>query len=118
MSRWSRSTEPADDMPPPLEALWRMFRLAYQVEPRLLAVSFAMTGVTALPGALIGLWLALLVDGVGEEDRGKVLAAALGLAASSVLTWYTLVLFDRVQRRFRDRVSIAMEAHVASLLAT
>ncbi|HEX7187132.1 MAG TPA: ABC transporter ATP-binding protein [Actinomycetes bacterium] len=118
MSRWSRSTEPADDMPPPLEALWRMFRLAYRVEPRLLAVSFAMTVVTALPGALIGLWLALLVDGVGEEDRGKVLAAALGLAASSVLTWYTLVLFDRVQRRFRDRVSIAMEAHVASLLAT
>ena len=43
MSRSSRSTKPEDDMPPPLEALWRMFRLAYRVEPRLLSVSLGMT---------------------------------------------------------------------------
>jgi ATP-binding cassette, subfamily B, bacterial len=112
----TRSTD--DDLPPALQALWRMFKLAYRVEPRLLSVSLAMTLFTALPSALIGLWLAILVDGVGDGSRGQVLLAALGLALSATLTWYLQVVFDRVQRRFRDRVSIAMEAHVAHLHAT
>ena len=107
-----------DDLPPALESLWRMFKLAYRVEPKLLSVSLAMTLLTALPQALVGLWVAVLVDGLGAGVRRTVLWAALGLAASAVLTWYLQVVFDRVQRRFRDRVSIAMEAHVASLLAT
>ncbi len=108
----------ADDLPPALESLWRMVKLAYRVEPRLLSVSLAMTLFTALPQALVGLWLAILVGGLGDGNRDTVLWAALGLAGSAVLTWYLQVVFDRVQRRFRDRVSIAMETHVASLLAT
>lgn len=119
MSRSSRSTDDAaDDMPPAVESLWRMFRLAYSVEPRLLSVSLVMTLVTALPQALVGLWLAIIIDGLDDGNREQVLAAALALAASAVLAWYLQVVFDRVQRRFRDRVSIAMESHVASLLAT
>jgi ATP-binding cassette subfamily B protein len=111
-----RSTD--DDLPPALEALWRMVKLAYRVEPRLLTVSLAMTLFTALPSALVGLWLAILVDGAEAGSRGKVLLAALGLALSAAMTWCLQVVFDRVQRRFRDRVSIAMEAHVARLHAT
>ena len=111
-------TRSTDDLPPPIESLWRMMKLAYRVEPRLLSVSLAMTLFTALPQALIGLWLAILVDGVSSHDRGQVLLAALGLALSSTLLWYLQVVFDRVQRRFRDRVSIAMESHVARLHAT
>ena len=111
-------TRSTDDLPPPIESLWRMMKLAYRVEPRLLSVSLAMTLFTALPQALIGLWLAILVDGVANHDRGQVLLASLGLALSSTLLWYLQVVFDRVQRRFRDRVSIAMESHVARLHAT
>jgi len=63
-----------------------MFKLAYRVEPRLLSVALAMTLFTALPQALVGLWLAILVSGLGDGDRDTVLWAALGLAGSAVLT--------------------------------
>jgi ATP-binding cassette subfamily B protein len=111
-------TRSTDDMPPALESLWRMMKLAYRAEPRLLSLSLAMTLFTALPQALVGLWLAILVDGVQHHERTHILIAALGLAGSSTLLWYLQVVFDRVQRRFRDRVSIAMEEHVARLHAT
>ena len=105
-------------MPPALNALWRTVRIGYQAEPKLLLVSFAMTIFTALPDALLALWLALLADGVIDGDRTQVISAALGLAASSMLTWFLKVILDRTQRRFRDRIGIALEAHVANLQAS
>ena len=112
------STEPPADLPPSLESLWRMVKLAYGIEPRLLSASLVMTLAVALPQSLVGLWLALLVDGVRDGARTRVYVAAFGLAASATLLWYLQVLFDRLSRRFRDRISIAMEAHVAELHAT
>lgn len=111
-------TRSADDMPRSLNALWRTVRIGYQAEPKLLLVSFAMTIFTALPDALLALWLALLADGVIDGDRTQVISAALGLAASSMLTWFLKVILDRTQRRFRDRIGIALEAHVANLQAS
>ena len=111
-------TRSADDMPPALNALWRTVRIGYQAEPKLLLVSFAMTIFTALPDALLALWLALLADGVIDGDRTQVISAALGLAASSMLTWFLKVILDRTKRRFRDRIGIALEAHVANLQAS
>ncbi|HEX4981457.1 MAG TPA: ABC transporter ATP-binding protein, partial [Ilumatobacteraceae bacterium] len=105
-------------MPPALHSMWRTIRLGYRAEPRLLATSFGMMVFTALPDALIALWLKLLADGVTDGDRALVRWAAGGLAVSTVLTWYLRVVFDRVQRRFRDRVSIALESHVARLQAS
>jgi len=105
-------------MPRSLNALWRTVRIGYQAEPKLLLVSFAMTIFTALPDALLALWLALLADGVIDGDRTQVISAALGLAASSMLTWFLKVILDRTQRRFRDRIGIALEAHVANLQAS
>ena len=107
-----------DDMPPALKSMWRTIRLGYRAEPRLLGVSLAMMLFTALPDALIALWLKLLADGVIDGDRAAVRWAAGGLAVSTVLTWYLRVVFGRVQRRFRDRVSIALESHVARLQAS
>ena len=64
----SRSTEKREqkrtererdaDLPPALESLWRMIKLAYRIEPRLLVVSLVMTVAVALPSSLVGLWLA------------------------------------------------------------
>ncbi|HWM19322.1 MAG TPA: ABC transporter ATP-binding protein [Ilumatobacteraceae bacterium] len=107
-----------DDMPPALRSMWRTVRLGHRAEPRLLAVSLAMMLFTALPDALMALWLKLLADGVIDGDRSLLRWAAAGLAASTVLMWYLRVVFDRVQRRFRDRVSIALESHVAELQAS
>jgi ATP-binding cassette subfamily B protein len=111
-------TRSRDDLPPALSSLWRTLKLGYRAEPRLLGASFAMTLFTALPDALLALWLKLLANGVLRHHRTTIIVAAVGLAISSTATWYLRVLFDRVQRRFRDRVGIALESHVARLQAT
>ena len=111
-------TRSPDDLPPALRSLWRTVRLGYRAEPRLLMASFAMMLFTALPDALLALWLKLLANGVADHQRGQVLAAAVGLGVSTTATWYLRVLFDRLQRRFRDRVGIALESHVARLQAS
>ena len=52
------------DLPPSLSSLWRMVKLGYAAEPKLLSASLAMTVAMALPDALVALWLKLLADGV------------------------------------------------------
>ncbi len=110
-------TRSLDDLPPSLPALWRTFRIGYDAEPRLLWASFIMTVVTALPDALIALWLALLTDGVVNDNPPRIWWSTAGLAASAVLMWILRVVFQRIERRFRDRIGIALEVHVASLQA-
>ncbi len=105
------------DLPPTLPSLWRTFRIGFRAEPKLLALSLLMTVVTALPDALIALWLALLTDGVLEGNSAKIYWAAFGVGVSAVLMWFLGVILERVDRRFRDRVGIALETHVASLQA-
>ncbi|HEX8803106.1 MAG TPA: hypothetical protein VF743_02900, partial [Acidimicrobiales bacterium] len=107
-----------DDMPPGLSAMWRTLRLGYRAEPRLLVVAFTLALLAALPDALLALWLKLLGDGVLEGDRTLLVVAAVGLGLSATATWFLRVVGDRVQRRFRDRVTIALEAHVARLQAS
>jgi ATP-binding cassette subfamily B protein len=97
--------------------MWRLFKLGYRHEPRLLIVAFALSLLAALPDALIALWLALLGKGVVGGDDSLVLVAAVGLGASATLTWLLRVVSTRLQRRFRDKVTIALEGHVAGLQA-
>ncbi len=113
----TRSREPGD-LPPAMSSLWRTVKLGYRAEPRLLSVSFAMVLFTALPDALVALWLSLLTRGVLHHQRTTITVASLGLAVSATATWFLKVVFDRLQRRFRDRVAIVLESHVASLQAS
>lgn len=108
----------SDDLPPALPSLWRTFKFGYRAEPRLLVWSLFMVVFTALPDAFVALWLKWLADGVQAHDRGMITLAALGLAVSATLTWNLTIVFDRLQRRFRDRLSIALEARVAELQAS
>ena len=108
----------SDDLPPALSSLWRTVKLGYRAEPRGLVLAFAMTVFMALPDALIALWLKFLADGFKRSNRGEIMTAALGLAASATATWFLRVVFTRVQRRFRDKISVALEAHVATLQAS
>jgi ATP-binding cassette subfamily B protein len=107
-----------DDLPPALASMWRALVRGYQAEPALLAASIGLSLLAALPDALIALWLKLLADGVQGGRRGLVLGAATGLGVSAVATWFLSLVSDRTQRRFRDRVTIALESHVARLQAS
>jgi ATP-binding cassette subfamily B protein len=97
------------DLPPSLESLWRMVKLAYAIEPRLLVASLLMTLAVALPQALVGLWLAVLVDGVNDGAATRVRVAALGLALSATLLWWLQGRLRPAQPPVPRRVSIAME---------
>ncbi len=66
----------------------------------------------------MALWLKYLAVGLLDGVPQLVVMASLGLALSATLTWALRVISDRTQRRFRDRVTIALEAHVASLQAS
>ena len=56
-------------------------------------------------------------QGRGRGERHPGMAAAIGLGVSATLTWLLRVISSRLQRRFRDRVTIALEGHVAGLQA-
>ena len=107
-----------DDLPPALPAMWRVLKRGYEAEPLLIVVAFGLSLLAALPDALLALWLKRLADGVLAHNRGLVLSAAVGLGVTATATWFLRVVSDRTQRQFRDRLSIALEAHVARLQAS
>jgi ATP-binding cassette subfamily B protein len=109
---------PIDALPPALPAMWRMCKLGYRHEPSLMFWAFILSLVAAVPDALLALWLALLAGGVLDQDTARVRLAAVALALSAAGTWLLRTLSTRLQRRFRDRVTIALESHVARLQAT
>src|SRR6185503_6875030 len=112
------SSERPDALPPALPSMWRLCKLGYQHEPGLMATSFLLVLFAALPDALIALWLKFLGDGVVHHEPRVVLFSALGLGLSAAATWFLRTVSTRVQRKFRDKVTIALEAHVARLQAT
>jgi ATP-binding cassette subfamily B protein len=113
-----RDQQPPEELPPALSSMWRLCRLGFRHEPGLLLAAFLLSLLAALPDALIAVWLKLLGEGVLRADRGLLLGAALGLAGSATATWFLRTVSTRVQRRFRDRVTIALEGHVARLQAS
>jgi len=80
--------------------------------------AFVLSQLASLPDALLALWLMLLGKGVLEHRPGLVEATAVGLGLSAAATWLLRTVSTRVQRRFRDKVTIALEAHVARLQAS
>jgi ATP-binding cassette subfamily B protein len=112
------SPKKLDELPPGLSSMWRLCKLGYQHEPGLLLASFSLALLSALPDALIAVWFMFLGQGVLQQDFGLVRTAALGLGLSAVATWLLRTVSTRVQRRFRDKVTIALESHVARLQAS
>jgi ATP-binding cassette subfamily B protein len=98
--------------------MWRVLKLGYRHEPVMLLASFGLSQLAALPDALLALWLKLLGDGVLQGDRRQLVTAALGLGLSVTATWFLSTVSTRVQRRFRDKITIALESHVARLQAS
>jgi len=114
----SSPERPGDGLPPALSSMWRLCKLGYRHEPRLMLAAFVLSQLAALPDALLALWLWLLGKGVIEGSSGLVRLAAIGLGVSAAATWLLRTVSTRVQRRFRDKVTIALESHVARLQAS
>lgn len=60
----------------------------------------------------------LLGLGVIEHRTGLAEGAAIGFGVSTAATWFLPTMSARVQRRFRDKVTLALESHVAQLQAS
>jgi ATP-binding cassette, subfamily B, bacterial len=110
-------TASPEPLPPALRSMWRVLKLGYRHEPGMLLAAFGLSLAAAVPDALFALWLKLLGEGVLHHDRRLVVATALGLGATATATWFLVTVSTRVQRRFRDKVTIALESHVARLQA-
>ena len=117
MTSSPKQRQAIDPLPPALSSMWRLCKLGYRHEPRMMFASLVLSQLAALPDALLALWLMLLGKGVLEHRSGLVQGAAIGLGVSAAATWFLRTLSTRVQRRFRDKVTIALEAHVARLQA-
>lgn len=107
-----------DELPSAIRSLVRMVKLGYAAEPKLISATFAMMMFTALPDALVALWLKLLASGIDDKRKTLVMTAAIGLAVSATASWWLKVVFERLTRKFKDRVSVALESHVATLQAS
>ncbi len=112
------SSDKRDDLPPMLPSMWRLCKLGYRFEPGLMSVALGLALLGALPDALLALWLKLIGEGVLAHDLPLLRFAVLALGLSATATWFLGIVSTRTQRRFRDRVTIALEAHVARLQAS
>jgi len=113
-SSWSGREE----LPPALSSMWRLCKLGYTHEPRLVVVVVTLTLLQAVPDALFALWLSLMADALLAGNTAMLFAMLAAIAASATLTWLLRVVTTRTTRRFRDRVTIALETHVATLQAS
>ncbi|HEY2377338.1 MAG TPA: ABC transporter ATP-binding protein [Gemmatimonadaceae bacterium] len=112
------SSPKQDDLPPTLSSIWRLCRLGLRFEPGLMTTAFVLALVSSIPDALLALWFKLMADAVVAGNTFKLGLTAIALGVSAAGTWFLRTVSARVQRRFRDKVTIALESHVARLQAS
>ena len=112
------SSVKSDGLPPAMSSMWRLCRLGLRYEPSLMTWAFALVLLAGVPDALLALWFKLMADALvaGDATRLRLTAVALGVSVAAM--WFLRTVGARVQRRFRDKVTIALEAHVARLQAS
>src|SRR2546430_7292709 len=72
-----------DGLPPALSSMWRLCKLGYSHEPGLLLAAFSLALLSALPDALLALWVKRLRDSVLQRNWRLVPIAAVALRVSS-----------------------------------
>jgi ATP-binding cassette subfamily B protein len=82
-----------------------------------MVISFALIILSAVPPALNALWLKLLADGVATRNGTQIIVAAVGLAVAVAGAWLLGTIAFNFQLLFRERATVAIEAHVARLQA-
>jgi ATP-binding cassette subfamily B protein len=108
-------------LPGPAGSMRFLLRLGFRYQPALLWVSLAVTIAAAVPDGLFALWVGVLADGLRDPsapDRARLVVAGIGLGFSCVGGWLLRAGGDRLHLRFRQRLAVALETHVARLQAT
>ncbi len=72
-----------EPLPPALSSMWRLCKLGYRHEPRLMVAAFALSQLAALPDALLALWLMLLGEGVLGTPKPVMVQAAAASGSRS-----------------------------------
>lgn len=106
------------DLPRLVPSLWLALRIAQRAEPRLLFASFFLVTAGWIPQSLNALWLRFVADGLLLNHDVQFAVGIGGLAGSAALGWLLSTAGGRVALHFSQRVTIAVEAHVARLQAT
>ena len=79
-----------EPLPPTVSSMWRLCKLGYRHEPRLMLASLALSQLAALPDALLALWLiavgAFPLLGVTNPTLNTVLHVT-AIAAGVLLLW-------------------------------
>jgi ATP-binding cassette subfamily B protein len=78
--------------------MWRLCKLGYRFEPRLMMVAFVLSLLSALPDSLMAFWFKLIGEGVLRPDAGLVRLGAIALGVSAAATWLLRTISTRVQR--------------------
>jgi len=105
-------------MPGALVTMARTMRHAFRAEPAMAVIVVVLSVLATVPGALLAVWLKLVVDGVTGHHRALLLAGAIGVAASSIAIWLLRLASSRATRQFRMKVAVALETYVADLQAS
>ena len=109
---------PKTNLPPALPSMWRLVVLGHRHEPRLILAAFLLALLSALPDALIAVWLALLGQGViegrpalvtGRGDRHRAVGGGDVVPRDGL---------DAGAAPLPRQVTIALESHVAPLQAS
>src|SRR5687767_1003537 len=95
-----------DDLPASLPSMWRLCKLGLRYEPSLMSWAFGLSLLAAVPDALLALWFKLMADAFADGDTTKLRLTAIALGISAAGTWFLRTVSTRVQRRFRDKVTI------------
>ena len=104
-----------DDIPGAGTALWRSLKFAYRAEPRLLVFAFVLLTTSTVPDALVALWLKFLAQGATQGNGSRVAFAAGAIAVTTIAGWLVRTVGNRFSFLLSNRVTIALEAHVADL---
>lgn len=112
------SSRKQEELPPALSSMWRLCRLGLRYEPSLMTSSFLLALAAAVPDALLALWFKLMADALSSGNSSMLRLTAIALGVSAAGTWFLRTVGARTQRRFRDKVTIALQSHVARLQAS
>ena len=115
------TTDPMGELPKGFQSMRFLLRLGFRYQPALLWVSLGITIAAAIPDALFALWIGILARALqtpDSPDRTQLIVAGVGLGFSCVGGWLLRAGGDRIHLRFRQRLAVALETHVARLQAT
>jgi len=93
-----------------------MLRIAWESDPWRTILAFGLFTLEALAQSLYALWLKLLLDGVQGADRGLVVLAATGIAASIAGSSVLAYAGDRVRLLLTERARHLIEQRLIDLV--